>query len=108
GVGGEGVRQRNHAHGAGAVVVGAVPDFRAADAIVIVVPAKQNGFGLELRVAAPQQTGNVVGFAGADGNVAVMQCDLGVRQGLRLGSAAINTPTAPCACAFRIFTRPVA
>ena len=66
------VRQRHYAHGARAVVVGAMPDVRAANAVVIVVTAKQNRFRLELGVAALEQTHDVVRFAGADRRVAVM------------------------------------
>src|SRR5207253_6017559 len=69
GIGGERLCQRNHTNSTGAVVVRAVPDLVATDAIMIVVPGENDRLRLELRVAALQQSGNIVGFAGAHGNV---------------------------------------
>src|SRR5579872_3559106 len=55
------MRQGDHAHRTRSVVVGSVVDGAVdAQAVVIVVTAEQNGFVLQLRIAAFDDPGNVV------------------------------------------------
>src|SRR5690242_6711860 len=60
GIRGVSLRQFDHAHSAVAVVIGAMPDLIATDAVVIVMAGEQDGFCLELWVAPFEQTSNVV------------------------------------------------
>jgi len=86
GVGRKGVRQLDHANRAGAVVVGAVPDFATAHAVMIVVAAHQNGLGFQFGIGAFQQSDYVIAGPGFHRSVAEVngRARVGKRAGLRL------------------------